>query len=1654
MANFWQQMKSNIIDPFRIVKETALPIFKKIYEWEPPGYVSPSERREVETKAKPIVQDTREYPETIKGLSLESIFKPIKKAITPSPEASEFPFVRKGSQLEDIFKSQKLFKKELEEKVGEPLAKAFVEKAPREIAIPAVKGFVKAITPEPFYEKVFKPILSERLKEPEGKVIPAIAGVAGFMTAFGMVSTGFAKLITMSPIGRAITTIAPKVARTLQITGTGLTLDQIQSPFETTIEERKKIFTVGIPRWLGFGVAMGVGPAKAWLPIIFGSQYASSKLQGQSNKDAFGQALTMTAIVSVFKILETPKSPQKMLREQALKSLGLKGGATPSEIRTTYHKLSHIYHPDLPIPTASEAKFKEISTAYSILNKNPAEFQRSIMEEIRDVYKYLRSPEGRGVALSIINEIPIGFTIKEVGKEPGKPEEIKKGIIEKGKPKMEIKPISRVPVPVPEVKPISKELELLAVEARKFDDYESFRESLRKTPDDFNKIKMEYQKLEKVKKGEAGYNIGAYRIINNPFQDFYNQAVKGVKEVKPEEVKPKTMAEMLKPEVKPGEAELSKIYQEEFDKIKKAGEKQIFDDIKSAGGLKVDPTLKEEMSDLPIDVMRTTGIMPDEMVEILNLKGYKLKSSSDLFEAIKSIRKMPTGYKVAKTPSEINLGIIRTIRTKIPTPKTLTSAQLERMEKRLIKESTVGKAIPPKRIIERVTGIKLFPEKEVIIKERRLLKMKLRAEVKGARVSAKETRKSILADLAEKKKTVESVRKSIVKYATEYLTLESRGKLLVKVRDAKTYEDLTVAQNYIKAIDRRMEKKLEVAGLRKNIEKMDLKKMRPEYKERIEGILSDLDIMNTSDRKLERLSKTKEYLEENPDAIMPERMLRELEKIDKKRLRDLDAREIRLINDAISHQVKLEKLKNKLIFGKRYFELKDAIEKAVKNINSKVVEIKSDSNLIDSSIKEPRVGSLRQIFTVDSYNPELITEILDRKKHGVIKRVIYGGIDEGITAVLRDQQEAHDMIEKEIKGINIEKWSTHFQAKEKNIDYQTTRMTNGREIKITKGDRISFILHSKNNKNLNHLLKGGFRFESNPLKKYKISKEDLNVIVDSATPEEKKVADVFYNFMNVFQKGKLNEISLDLNGWEIATERNYWPIRTIRLDRIRDELKLSKNFNQSTLEGMGILKERTNAKNALIIEDAFKVIYSHLKKTSAYYGLAKPLRNAKMLLHDGGFIKNVEKVYGRHYQKALEEYIKAVEGTSQDTEGIEKLTADIINKLDVAILGMNPFVMLKQPVSYLMAATEIDIKYLIKAIKTTVPAEEIKKMSPQLRDRFEGNVNRELGELGNVGAIRKFFTGKTVLSNKLMDGIRKFDYGTIGRVWNAVKFEVKDLHPELKGDDYMKAVTKRAEEVIRLTQLTFNIKDRSAIARSKNIFVRIMTKYTSQRNKNYNAIRRSLLKYDTSGHGNKDKAKVAKDLFIILIASSFLIDMIDELRNRLYGRKKQGLFSHAVNVVSNSMSYVYFIGGLFQSIISKIKYGSYGGYGGFMANNPVESFLDNAMKGIADTYNAIDQAITKERYKSGEKKGEYKWKTSIMRAINEVISTTSKIKGIPYDTVRKILAGVWRIMSGKETEEETKIKPIKIKLIGKGIKIKTMSDIFKGREMKTPVLGK
>ena len=199
-------------------------------------------------------------------------------------------------------------------------------------------------------------------------------------------------------------------------------------------------------------------------------------------------------------------------------------------------------------------------------------------------------------------------------------------------------------------------------------------------------------------------------------------------------------------------------------------------------------------------------------------------------------------------------------------------------------------------------------------------------------------------------------------------------------------------------------------------------------------------------------------------------------------------------------------------------------------------------------------------------------------------------------------------------------------------------------------------------------------------------------------------------------------------------------------------------------------------------------------------------------------------------------------------------------------------------------------------------------------------------------------------------------------------------------------------------------------------------------------VRRSVEKYNRSEKTFKDKKDLIKALSIVAVIMPALLWLVDAARDRAYKRRpsKRPIRSGFLKFLSLNLGNVYFVGNAFRSLESKIERGKWAGYD---ISDIALSTANRAVDATVDLYNAIDQAMSRSRYESGDKKGELKWKTSAKNSINYSISTIARLKGIPYDTSKRALEVFFKKDTPKTTEE-FKLEGSKKKKTGKKRRLK------------------
>jgi hypothetical protein len=401
-----------------------------------------------------------------------------------------------------------------------------------------------------------------------------------------------------------------------------------------------------------------------------------------------------------------------------------------------------------------------------------------------------------------------------------------------------------------------------------------------------------------------------------------------------------------------------------------------------------------------------------------------------------------------------------------------------------------------------------------------------------------------------------------------------------------------------------------------------------------------------------------------------------------------------------------------------------------------------------------------------------------------------------------------------------------------------------------------------------------------------------------------------------------NEMHKVENGLDLTKVENYFPVH-------HQGQKQFKFDSASHLinEYRGIYT-RTGSGSAIKISGASKTINQHKVGISLYSSYSVPLSNSEKVIN--GLQKYKEK-NAKRYIEHLEGHLKRLGnlGLAVSSVEAEKTIQKISNKItgnySVAALGFNVPVMFKQPISYLMAKTHIDTKYLKEAgwgiggIAGVNPKEIFKQLtivgdkpltwkfdetdatylkiielSPKLAFRLRGNSSRETGEAFLESNQNDLITlpikkdGKKIqLSKKrFMEGIRIFDSATVMTIWKAAELEAQDkygLDPvkdKVEFDQYVKA---KAEKVIELTQPTYDLNNRSEAQSLNDPLIRILTMFGSARSK----IGMQMIEavYDAMLNPSKENMKILRNRSInALVLTSTVLASINLAKGMLiYG---------------------------------------------------------------------------------------------------------------------------------------------------------------------------
>lgn len=551
------------------------------------------------------------------------------------------------------------------------------------------------------------------------------------------------------------------------------------------------------------------------------------------------------------------------------------------------------------------------------------------------------------------------------------------------------------------------------------------------------------------------------------------------------------------------------------------------------------------------------------------------------------------------------------------------------------------------------------------------------------------------------------------------------------------------------------------------------------------------------------------------------------------------------------------------------------------------------------------------------------------------------------------------------------------------------------------------------------------RSRQDKTRSFAVTANDLRAMFDTLTPGQKHRAQLMLKHYNGLLKDFGNEASLAVHGYEVFDVDKYGgPRRRTEYDRTGKKTKaiegsmsdLYQAFEDASYDALGIAQLRTKETGSLYIAGAYQKYLRYVSQITDYGAFLEPYYNAKQILENRGLKLQLDSRGLNRHRLAMEQLMKDVAMFQRvSLDEFDRWVGDFSGKFQTAALGLSVWVPPKQVVSYVLAATEIPMKYLTKGLATLSSAkdvDEIAKYSPRngwMRLK-RGASSREMGEIGNIGMPLWFFAGQNTLGQKFTSLIKRGDSAAVIRIWKDLKAYVKDLRPDLEhnSEEFLQTVGKVYDWLVDRTQPTHLPTSRGAITRSRNPLLRLSTFFMTQRNKNANGMTYAWVEFANSERTPKDLSKALKKVFLFAVASSVMLLGIDEIRAKVKMKGwDRSWEKQLMDVVGLILGNFFPINHFYAGYLGKKRYGVFGKF--YDIDNPiyesVNAIIDFAVTGTE----AIEQMISQEVYKTGVLKDQKKWSRTLFRAVENGLDGLAPLIGWPLRNIRTNLkdAGRW-----------------------------------------------
>ena len=490
---------------------------------------------------------------------------------------------------------------------------------------------------------------------------------------------------------------------------------------------------------------------------------------------------------------------------------------------------------------------------------------------------------------------------------------------------------------------------------------------------------------------------------------------------------------------------------------------------------------------------------------------------------------------------------------------------------------------------------------------------------------------------------------------------EGAAKARAKAKDLAAMQK---NREWLKTDIKRKIKSMKVMAGRKGID--------ADYRELIQSMMADYDLMIRSEKTLGRRQSTRDFIEREKalgNVIdIPEKVL---DMVYRKPVAEMTIDELYDLHDAVITLGKLGKLKSQLIAGVKARNFANVKWQIIEEVESRLgVPTVENGPLISvrETAWEKSMHIVRQISS-EMVKMEYLVEKADNwKKDGPLYSNMFKPIvDGGLKKFKLEHATAERM--KPVFELLKKEWVETLHGK---MDIGEI----GKPMVVTRENAIMIALNGGNEGNIRDLIEGNG-----------LTRENVKNAWDRLKPNEQQFVREVWDVVDSFFQ-KLQKVTRDLTGNKMErVEGNYFPIITDA------ELSAQAKVRMADEDMFEITMLRAKVKNGMTMRRkpnavagplnlTFDVIFRHLSDVINYISYAIPVRDAQKIVLDpeisGALIKRLGK---ENYDQMLP-WIRDIANPRNPITGGERVLSALKNNAAVAMMGWSLSVSFLQPLAY------------------------------------------------------------------------------------------------------------------------------------------------------------------------------------------------------------------------------------------------------------------------------------------------------------------------------------------------------------------------------------